>query len=118
MEYPETNRSEQEYLPLILRYELDSSGNWVKRRWTPNKGSPRDIPQGAMLHQSLIDRISNPALNYRPRNDHGDDTNLCLLDDKGLSVAQLAEVCEPGKTGGVRALKEEDKLHRIYTFPT
>lgn len=118
MKHPEIDTLKPEYLPLILRYELDSHGRWVTRRWTPNKGSPRDIPKGAVLHQSLIDRISNPLLNYRPRNNHGDNTSLCLLDDKGLSVAQFVEIREPGKTDGIRAFKEEDRLHRTYTFPT
>lgn len=77
-----------------------------------------------MLHQSLIDRISNTALKYRPQNNRGNGTDLCLLDKEGKDVAALKEVDKQveadGKSGDVRILQGQvqavDRLHRIYTF--
>lgn len=33
-----------------------------------NKGKCRNIPPGAIIHQSVIDRIGNTELNYKPAN--------------------------------------------------
>ncbi|RYP23434.1 hypothetical protein DL765_001139 [Monosporascus sp. GIB2] len=91
---------------VMARYELES-GKWVKRYFPLNAGSPRDIPRDALVHQSLIDRISNAALAYRPLNNHGGTTKPCLLDKECKSVAKFNQVYEPG---------HRDELHRIWTF--
>ncbi|RYP43577.1 hypothetical protein DL770_011572 [Monosporascus sp. CRB-9-2] len=91
---------------VMARYELES-GKWVKRYFPLNAGDPRDIPRDAIVHQSLIDRISNAALAYRPQNNHGGKSRPCLLDKEGKNAAQFHQVYEPG---------HRDELHRIWTF--
>ncbi|RYP46413.1 hypothetical protein DL768_007380 [Monosporascus sp. mg162] len=91
---------------VMARYELES-GKWVKRYFPLNAGSPRDIPRDAMIHQSLIDRISNAALAYCPQNNHGGKSKPCLLDKDGKNVAQFHQVYEP---------RHKDELHQIWTF--
>ncbi|KAF4468294.1 short chain dehydrogenase reductase family [Fusarium albosuccineum] len=102
-----------EYLPGISRWELkdqtqgkDKLQGWVPRRWTPNWGSYRDIPRGAVLHQSLVDRLRNFA-DYKPYNNHGDGSDHCLAkkepiviydaDDVSISEAERANRRETAK---------------------
>lgn len=77
-----------------------------------------------MLHQSVIDRISNKALTYRPQNNRGNGTDLCLLDKEGADLADLVEVREPNEPDDLIKFHNQfldevphvDRLHRIYTF--
>ncbi|PHH79790.1 hypothetical protein CDD80_3783 [Ophiocordyceps camponoti-rufipedis] len=65
-----------EYMPFISRRELIQD-KWVNKRLRPNRGSARDIPPDAVMHESLVERLQ---LNhhYHPLNNHGDDLDPCL----------------------------------------
>ncbi|RFU32258.1 hypothetical protein B7463_g4076, partial [Scytalidium lignicola] len=96
-----------EYLPLITRWELTQNGSiWVNVRFPLNKGAPRDIPRDAVLHESLIWRLSNDP-SYCPKNNHGDDLPPCLKSQRG-------------QIGGFKKLIESqgtsDPDHQTYEF--
>jgi hypothetical protein len=55
-----------EYLPL-RRMELQPSGDWEAKRWPPPRGETRDIPLGANIHASAIQRMKDDP-SYRPDN--------------------------------------------------
>jgi hypothetical protein len=95
-----------EYLPIITRYELMREG-WVNKRFPLNAGSARDIPEDAVLHQSLVSRLTNMSNSYRPRNNHGSGTEPCLVTKDG--IASLKPLPEQH---GV----PNDDLHRTYKF--
>ncbi|GKT46089.1 uncharacterized protein ColSpa_06270 [Colletotrichum spaethianum] len=54
---------------LLVRWELEGR-DWKKKQFPLNRGMPRDIPRGALLHNSLIRRLKNDE-NYHPTNNHG-----------------------------------------------
>jgi hypothetical protein len=58
-----------EVLPIISRWEIVND-KWKKITFPLNKGSFRDIPKGAMLHDSLVQRLRNVKW-YLPLNNHG-----------------------------------------------
>lgn len=114
---------------------------WESRRLAPNRGSYRDIPRGAVLHRSLLDRLMKFRKDYRPGNNHGDGTDQCLatgdkvtIYDAGIHptdpryVDKLAAkfrihervevtVDEEGKRVKKRVPdKEEDVRHQTYDF--
>ncbi|KYK62026.1 hypothetical protein DCS_03171 [Drechmeria coniospora] len=74
----ETNRAHllPEVFPFITRWELVGN-RWVNIRFPLNKGSTRDIPPDAVLHESLLWRLQNNP-NYGPLNNHGDLQAPCL----------------------------------------
>ncbi len=56
-----------EFIPKLAKYK-----EWPARKvefgfYIPD-GEPRPIPDGAFVHQSVIDRMNDPALNYKPVN--------------------------------------------------
>ncbi|KAH8753513.1 hypothetical protein F5883DRAFT_432281 [Diaporthe sp. PMI_573] len=65
-----------EWLPIIKRWELELHG-WENIRFPLNKGSTRDIPKDAVLHESLLWRLTNDA-KYCPSNNHGGRQLPCL----------------------------------------
>lgn len=52
-------------------------GKWENIRFPLNKGSTRDIPKDAVLHESLLWRLMNDD-KYCPRNNHGGRELPCL----------------------------------------
>lgn len=54
-----------EYLP--KQHEV-REGEAVKKEWEISAGRPRCIPENSILHQSVIDRLNHPAVNYHPPN--------------------------------------------------
>jgi len=65
-----------EWVPLITRWELNGK-DWELMQYPLNKGAPRDIPEDATFHESLIWRLKNDA-SYCPQNNHGGDSSPCL----------------------------------------
>ena len=51
-------------------------------------GGARDIPEGALLHDSLVKRLKNDP-DYRPTNTRGDDKIRCLLHE-----CELKDKCD------------------------
>ncbi|KAK2731618.1 hypothetical protein FQN57_003271 [Myotisia sp. PD_48] len=45
-----------ELLPLFTRLELEK-GKWIPRRFPPNLGAPRDIPNDAVIHPSVNEMV-------------------------------------------------------------
>lgn len=82
-----------EMLPGIPRWELNDEPDkpedkgWESWRWKPNFGSFRDIPRGAILHDSLIKRLLSKRVNYLPENNHGKGAP-CLLGPGGKGAAE------------------------------
>ncbi|KAK6355164.1 hypothetical protein TWF696_004284 [Orbilia brochopaga] len=56
-----------EVLPVFTRLELEF-GRWVPRHWPPNLGFTRDIPEGAVFHES-VHRRERAGCGYSPIND-------------------------------------------------
>ncbi|KAI0534534.1 hypothetical protein GGR58DRAFT_520234 [Xylaria digitata] len=105
-----------EVLPTVTRWELEKNV-WTHVRFPLNKGSTRDIPRDAVLHESLVWRLKNFP-NYCPGNNHGDNEQACLK-HKG-AVAALVEVNEssPSKEGviGITSQIQPDPDHQTYVF--
>ncbi|KAK7403318.1 hypothetical protein QQX98_010907 [Neonectria punicea] len=64
-----------EILPFVPRWELndaikDADKGWEPYRLWPNWSAYRDIPRGAVLHNSLIERLEDVEI-YFPKNNHG-----------------------------------------------
>ena len=53
-----------EFLPKRIR---DPDNNW-QPRWIIPAGRCRLVPEGANLHASVLARLQDPGLNYKPRN--------------------------------------------------
>lgn len=92
-------------LPIITRWELEGN-EWERVRFPLNKGSYRDIPRDAVLHNSLIHRLRNVP-NYSPGNNHGGSLAPCLK-NKG-TVPSFQPVLE--------ASDQADPDHQTCTFP-
>ncbi|TEA13618.1 Uncharacterized protein C8034_v004432 [Colletotrichum sidae] len=96
-----------EWLPVITRWELEDKG-WVDVRFPLNKGSTRDIPKDAVLHESLLWRLRNDAT-YCPGNNHGGRLPPCLKHRNAIAE------CSPSASAGGGEVDEEDE-HRTYTI--
>ncbi|KAI2623300.1 hypothetical protein GGR54DRAFT_46782 [Hypoxylon sp. NC1633] len=93
-----------EWLPIITRWELEHTTNeWKNVRFPLNGGATRDIPDDAVLHESLVWRLHNDDC-YHPPNNHGGDLPPCLK-HKG-SVVEVEPVME------TRELSDPD--HQTY----
>lgn len=54
-----------EYLPKPYEVRI---GDQYKKKWLVARGTYREIPEGSILHQSVLDRIHHPQNNYHPPN--------------------------------------------------
>lgn len=45
------------------------SGKWKDEMFPLNRGGTRDIPPGSKFHPSVLERLENSELVYRPSND-------------------------------------------------
>lgn len=54
-----------EFIPFFSRLEL-VKGKWKSMAFPPNMGGTRDIPKGAVFHDSVKRRMSETR--YRPKN--------------------------------------------------
>ncbi|KAJ0122550.1 sporulation associated protein [Diaporthe amygdali] len=72
-----------EWLPFITRWELEIHG-WENVRFPLNKGSTRDIPKEAVLHESLLWRLKHDD-NYCPRNNQGGRQLPCLKHNHNIA---------------------------------
>ena len=93
-----------EWLPTITRWELKSN-KWEHVRFPLNRGSYRDIPHDAVLHESLIYRLKN-VTGYCPGNNHGGSLPPCLK-VKDV-VPQFKSISESSH--------RPDPTHQTYTF--
>ena len=93
----------KEWLPFINRWELVKN-KWVDIRFLPNRGAIRDIPDDAILYESLVWRLENDPT-YQPKNNHGGDNSPCLQ-RKGQSV----EFIEPPDS------MASGLDHKVYKF--
>ncbi|KAL9107017.1 MAG: hypothetical protein Q9227_008053 [Pyrenula ochraceoflavens] len=57
-----------EYLPIIRRLEYNGE-KWEYQRFPLNRGNCRDIPHDALFHHSVVERMRDATMNYRPGND-------------------------------------------------
>jgi hypothetical protein len=101
-----------EYLPFISRWELEDNA-WVKKRFPLNGGGTRDIPEDAVLHESLIWRLKNIP-SYNPGNNHGGAALPCLKHQ-----GTVAPVYEESSADGQSALSinqqaKQSTDHRTY----
>ncbi|PKS08133.1 hypothetical protein jhhlp_005408 [Lomentospora prolificans] len=94
-----------EIFPFITRWELEDN-EWVNVRFPMNKGSTRDIPPDAVLHESLVYRLQKEP-NYSPANNHGGKLPPCLKNN-GI-MAELEPVVE--RNWGL-----VDPDHQTYKF--
>ncbi|KAF4123829.1 Uncharacterized alpha/beta hydrolase domain (DUF2235) [Geosmithia morbida] len=93
-----------EWLPFITRWEMEDNV-WVNIRFPLNKGSSRDIPRDAVLHESVLWRLQNDP-QYNPPNNHGGTGDPCLKNEKkGIA-----------KFEGINGSDEMHSGHRIYRF--
>jgi uncharacterized protein (DUF2235 family) len=125
-----------EWLPFLTRWELDDTTKenvkllgWKPVTFPPNMGSYRDIPRGAVLHRSLLDRLQSFP-NYEPGNNHGDSSNDCFKGrNKALVYAEkdtenlTPEMAQRLKESHFRIhsekgqlVWEEDERHQTYDF--
>lgn len=103
-----------EYVPIIKRYELTNK-EWKAVTFPPNRESYRDIPQDAVLHESVLSRLTaKPDLGYRPGNNNGDNSASCLT----ASALELITE-EKMKDGMGREVVQEvvhQEFHKMYKF--
>ncbi|KAF2500893.1 hypothetical protein BU16DRAFT_523615 [Lophium mytilinum] len=108
-----------EWLP-IRRWELqmkttsETRGyDWAYIMWPPNRREARDIPDGALLHESLLRRLTTKS-NYLPSNNRGDNSPPCLVPgkfhpkqkDEGVRPTSAADFTEPPGVHTIYTLKE------------
>ncbi|KAH7311221.1 hypothetical protein B0I35DRAFT_395816 [Stachybotrys elegans] len=94
-----------EVFPFLTRWELVGD-EWVKVRFPLNRGSFRDIPRDAVLHESVVTRLLNVPT-YHPCNNHGGDLEPCLKHNGVVPKFEiLKEMSAEGGPG-----------HHVYTFP-
>ncbi|KAL9614168.1 MAG: hypothetical protein Q9167_001320 [Letrouitia subvulpina] len=86
-----------EWLPFIKRWEYYPKTGWRYVRLPLNKGATRDIPPGALLHHSVIERLQYFSDSYRPRNDVSVHAHLCHLSDAVPHVIEYGDT--PPKKG-------------------
>ncbi|KAK1761590.1 hypothetical protein QBC47DRAFT_356656 [Echria macrotheca] len=92
-----------EWFPLITRWELEGN-EWVNVRFPLNGGATRDIPDDAVLHDSLVWRLRNDA-RYHPVNNHGGRSAPCLKHQNKVAEFEVAA-----------GVAEEDQDHQTFTF--
>ncbi|MCJ1387117.1 hypothetical protein MMC17_010246 [Xylographa soralifera] len=102
-----------ECLPLIARWELEMSPltkklEWTYSRWRPNLQSARDVPVGAVFHKSLLLRLKDGGMEYKPYNNHGGNLPPCL-------VPKAKFVVKERDLGGVNRNEPAD-IHTTYTL--
>ncbi|KAI6749684.1 hypothetical protein HG530_015098 [Fusarium avenaceum] len=102
-----------ESLPGIPRWELNDAKDKEERGWdlyrgTPNFCASRDIPRGAILHNSLKERLEKVDT-YRPRNSHGSG-KPCLWNENG--AVDMVERLGPG--GPITKGDSWAARHRIW----
>lgn len=93
-----------EWLPIIKRWELELHG-WENIRFPLNKGSTRDIPKDAVLHESLLWRLTHDD-KYCPENNHGGRQLPCLKHKNTVAECAPADVHE----------HTEDCDHKTFTI--
>ncbi|KAM0232677.1 hypothetical protein ACHAP5_010653 [Fusarium lateritium] len=106
-----------EWLPFLTRWELDDATNknvkllgWKAVTFPPNGGSYRDIPRGAVLHQSLLDRLQTFST-YEPGNNHGDQTKDCFK-GRNKALVYTGKDMEGLSMDAAKKLKESHfKIH-------
>jgi hypothetical protein len=110
-----------ETLPGIPRWELNDSKEdtirnrgWELYRGMPNWSGRRDIPRGAVLHNSLKERLEKVE-SYKPLNNHGSG-EPCLRNSKG--VADMRDVTYKRFDPSGKEIKapEWDARHKIWQF--
>ncbi|KAF5250097.1 hypothetical protein FANTH_4650 [Fusarium anthophilum] len=111
-----------ETLPGIPRWELNDSKDVKKRGWElyrgmPNLSAPRDIPRGAVLHNSLKERLDKVD-SYKPLNNHGSGGDACLWTVKDKKVAVDMREVTYHRCGPDGEIKDPDwdERHRIWQF--
>ena len=62
-------KTRTEYFPFVRRWEYSVGRGWEYIRLPLNKGATRDIPPGALLHHSVIERLQYFPDGYHPKND-------------------------------------------------
>ncbi|KAL1792987.1 hypothetical protein ACET3X_009494 [Alternaria dauci] len=105
-----------EWLP-IRRWELlkkkgGPGYEWAYITWPFNRGASRDIPEGALLHDSLLKRLTSMKYpDYCPSNNRGDSSVACLVPEK-FSLEQEDE----GTDKSAADVGEPRGIHNIYTL--
>ncbi|KAF5988630.1 short chain dehydrogenase reductase family [Fusarium bulbicola] len=111
-----------EKLPGIPRWELNDSKDVKKRGWElyrgmPNLSAPRDIPRGAVLHNSIKERLDKVD-SYKPFNNHGSGGDACLWTVKDEKIAVDMRDVTYHRCGPDGEIKDPDwdERHRIWQF--
>jgi hypothetical protein len=107
-----------ESLPGIPRWELNDSKDEKERGWKLYRGMPnwcasRDIPRGAVLHNSLKERLEQVD-EYRPRNNHGSG-DPCLWNSEGVVDMKDVTYKRLGPNGEIKD-PDWDARHKIWQF--
>lgn len=105
-----------ELLPGIPRWELNDVKDKEERGWDlyrgmPNFSASRDIPRGAILHNSLKERLERVDT-YRPLNSHGSG-KPCLWNKTG-AVDMVDVSYERYGPGGLIEDDNWDARHKIW----
>ncbi|KAG9192994.1 hypothetical protein G6011_11728 [Alternaria panax] len=106
-----------EWLP-FRRWELRWSKETFAYKWDLislplNGGSGRDLPYGALLHNSLLERLHRDP-NYHPSNTRGDDEIPCLTRNKDDFEIKQEE--DKNMERLIKNLAEPAGIHNIWTF--
>ncbi|KAH7191641.1 hypothetical protein BKA60DRAFT_601589 [Fusarium oxysporum] len=107
-----------ETLPGIPRWELNDSQGKTARGWELYRGKPnwwgtRDIPRGAVLHNSLKERLEKVE-SYKPLNNHGSG-DPCLWNKKGVADMRDVTYKRLGPDGEIKD-PDWDCRHKIWQF--
>ncbi|KAJ4243697.1 hypothetical protein NW762_014751 [Fusarium torreyae] len=117
-----------EIMPLIPRWELINSDDPKKKGWVAYRGRPnffasRDIPKGAILHDSLRRRLEDVG-DYKPKNNHGDrvpgekrqadESEHCLR--SGNKIAKLRPYINPHDESEPLPVEPWDDRHSTWKF--
>ncbi|KAF5575896.1 hypothetical protein FPCIR_12913 [Fusarium pseudocircinatum] len=108
-----------ETLPGIPRWELNDPQKEEERAWELYRGMPnwwgrRDIPRGAVLHNSLKERLEKVG-SYRPLNNHGSG-EPCLWNSKGVADMRDVTYQRLDQSGQEIKSAEWDSRHKIWQF--
>ncbi|KAF4444958.1 hypothetical protein FACUT_295 [Fusarium acutatum] len=108
-----------ETLPGIPRWELNDPEKEEDRGWELYRGMPnwwgrRDIPRGAVLHNSLRERLEKVE-SYKPLNNHGSG-EPCLRNSKGIAEMRDVTYKRLDQSGKEIKAAEWDSRHRIWQF--
>lgn len=102
-----------EVLPVFTRLELEH-GQWVPRYWPPNMGAKRDLPEEAVIHESVQQMYNAGVISEMPK--LGGDEPPILQNPFGLLRTFLSWNMKPSGTDLLRKSKMEVHGAQVWAW--